>query len=185
MPGGAPVAGNLDVSTRVQEMLAAATHCFEAESSDGYAALTEQLDELETAARETVQGHADYRSMLTKLDRGAPLGADELRTLKLLIVGDADSYVKYDDEFDRWKTELKRVLEQIRGLKASDGDAEALMHLRALCREASSVLVPTAYYMEQKERVSHFDHATRGPIDRESGSLLAELVRRMMDSPTT
>jgi hypothetical protein len=185
MPGGAPVAGNQDMSTRVQAMLAAAGHCFEAESSDGYAALSEQLEELEAAARETVQAHADYRSMLTKLDRGTPLSADELHTLKLLIVGDADSYLKYDDEFDRWKSELKRILEAIRGLKPSDGDADALMHLRVLCREASSVLAPTAYYMEQKERVSHFDDATRGPIDPQSGRLLADLVRRMMDSTTT
>jgi len=85
------------------------------------------------------------------------LGADELKTLRSLIVGNADYYLKYDDDFDRSKSDLGKILDQIRQLQSSEFDPETLMHLRVLCREASSALVPTVHYLEQKERVRRFE----------------------------
>jgi hypothetical protein len=60
-----------------------------------------------------------------------------LNTLKLLIVGDAEYYLKYDDGFDRCKNETSKIVDEIRRLQSSDLDVDALMHLRVLCREAT------------------------------------------------
>jgi hypothetical protein len=103
-----------------------------------------------------------------------------MKTLRTLIVGDADYYLKYDDDFDRSKTELGRILDQLRRLSSGELDAEALMHLGVLCQEACSVLIPTGHYLEQKERVRRFEEATRGPIDREAGRVLAEILNDMI-----
>jgi hypothetical protein len=172
------MAGHPEVSTKLNEALDSATKCFEAERSEGYEALREELDELESLAAEACQAQTAYQSLAGKLENGTVLTAEELNTLKLLIIGDADYYLKYNDDYDRSKSEAKRIIDEIRGLRSSPLDVDALMHLRVLCREAVSVLIPTGYYLEQKERVSKFQEATRGSIDRGSGKMLADIIRR-------
>ncbi len=176
------MADDQGVSARTKEALDLAARCFETESSEGYEVLNEQLEQLESLARETFQAHTDYNTLVSTLEQGKPLTPDQLNTLKLLIVGDADYYLKYDEEFDRCKSELKRIVDEIRRLPLSDLDVDALMHLRVLCHEASSVLMPTSYYLEQKERLQKFQEATRGPIERESGQTLAHMIKQMMVS---
>jgi hypothetical protein len=179
------MAENQEVSAKVGEALDLAARCFQAEKSDGYESLAEQLEELEASAREGFQHHTDYKSLVYNLEKGNPLTPDELKTLKLLMVGDADYYLKYDDNFDRCESELKKIVEGIRTLQSSELDVDGLMHLRVLCREACSVARPTAFYLEQKERVRKFEEATRDGIDRESGQFLANIIKSMMNSSTT
>jgi hypothetical protein len=76
------------------------------------------------------------------------------------------------------KTELNRILGQIERLKSQDLDVEALMRLRVLCKEASSVLVPTLHYLEQSVRIRRFEEHTRGPISKDAG-ILARIVKEM------
>jgi len=40
-----------------------------------------------------------------------------------------NKYLKYDDDFERSKSELGRILDQIRRLQSNDLDLEMLMHL--------------------------------------------------------
>ena len=155
-----------EVSTKMGETLNLAALSLQAEKGDGYEALTEQLEELETLAIKSFQNHIDYKSLLTKLENGKPLTPDELNTLKLLIVGDADYYMKYDDDFDRWgRVNSRRSLKRSVSCRRVILDVDGLMHLRVLCQEASSVAEPAAFYLEQKERVGKFEDATRNGID--------------------
>jgi hypothetical protein len=178
------MAENVEVPARMKQTLDLAAQCFEAEKSDAYEGLSEQLEELEALARESFENHTDYKSLVDKLENGSPLTPDDLNTLKLLMVGDADYYLKYDGDFDRSEGELKRVIDEIRKLPSSNLDADGLMHLRVLCREACSVAKPTAFYLEQKERVRKFEEATKGGIDRESGQFFADMIRHMRISPS-
>jgi hypothetical protein len=174
------MAENQEVSAKMKETLDFAARSFEAEKSEGYQVLGEELEELEGMARKTIESHIVYKSIVDKLEKGAPLTPDELNTLKLLMVGDADYYMKYVTDFDRCESELKGVLEEIRKLQSENLDVDGLMHLRVLCREAESVARPAAYYLEQKERVRHFEDATRDGIDNETGRALANIVRGIM-----
>lgn len=176
------MADNKDVSAKIVETLGLADKCFQAENSDGYDALNEELEELETLAKKSFETHADYKTVLGKLEKGTALTPDEMNTLKLLMVGDADYYLKYDDDFDRSESELKTIVEAIRKLQSGALDVDGLMHLRVLCHEACSVARPTAFYLEQKERIRKFEEATRDGIDRESGQFLAKIIREIMDS---
>jgi len=180
MLGGSFMTEYPEVSKKMEEALNLAASSLQAENSEAYDALREGLEELETLAKRSFVNHTNYKSLLTKLDNGTSLTPEELNTLKLLMVGDADYYMKYDDDFDRSESELKRILEEIRKLQATDLDVDGLMHLRVLCREASSVAIPTAFYLEQKERVGKFEAATHDGIDRESGKFLANIVRSML-----
>ena len=170
------------VASTIKKTLELATRCIEAETSDNYGFLGEQVEELESQARETFQSKMDLDSLLPKLEKAKPLTPAELKTLELLIVGDAEYYLKYETEVEHWKSELKRVLGEIAKLQSSVLDVDGLMHLRALCREASEVLPDIGFYLDAKERAAKFQAATQGTIDPQGYHFLAEIVRQMMAS---
>jgi hypothetical protein len=172
------------LNTAIQKVLEMASRCAQAETSDNYGLLGDQAGELEAEAREAFQSKMNSGSLLPKLKAGKPLTPDDLKTLELLIVGDAESFLKYGTEFDHWKTEVKQLIGEISkllpGLQTSDPDVDGLLHLRALCGEIGRVLPAVVYCLDQKERASKFKEATRGPIDAEGYRVLAEIVEQML-----
>src|SRR5580700_1339726 len=151
------------LSATIQKTIELASRCAQAETSDNYGALADQVEELESQAREAVQSKVDFASLLPKLKAGKPLTPADLKTLELLIVGDAEYFLKYETEFDHWKNEIQQLVEEISklqsGSKGNDLDVEGLMHLRALCAEVHRVLPAVVYYLDQKERASKFQQA--------------------------
>jgi len=178
------------LSEKIQKTIELASRCAQAETSDNYGALGDQLEELEGQAREAFQSRMDFASLLPKLKSGRPLTPADLKTLELLIVGDAEYFLKYETEFNRWKTEIQQLVGEISKLqsgveskeKSNDLDVDALMHLRALCDEVRRILPAVVYYLDQKERASKFQQATQGPIDAEASRVLAEIVEQMLVS---
>lgn len=159
-----------------------AARCSTSETSDNYEFLEVQVDELEAQAQQAFRSKVDFDSLLSKLSGRKPLSPGDIKTLELLIVGDAEYYVKYESELDEWRAQLKRVLEQIANLANAALDVDSLMHLRALCREAHEVLADLVFYFDAKERAAKFHAATQGPIDNEGYRFLANIVREMMGS---
>ena len=174
------MANHPEVATKISEALSAAAQCSASEIVESYSALSEQLPDRNSLLGQSLQSHTGYQPVVTKLQNGMALTPDELKTLRSLIVGDADQYLKYDDDFERSKSELGRILAQIRRLQSNDLDLETLMHRRVLCREAASALAPTMHYLEQKERVQRFEEHTRGPLNRNAGRVLAGIVKSIM-----
>jgi chromosome segregation ATPase len=170
------------VTAGIKKALELAARCTASETSDNYEFLEEQIDQLEAQTREAFQSKLDFGSLLAKLTASKPLVSSDLKTLELLIVGDAEYYLKYESELDEWKAQLKRVLDQIAGLQASALDVDSLMHVRALCREAHEVLADLVFYYDSRERAAKFQAATQGAIDAEGYRFLADIVREMLAS---
>lgn len=170
------------IKAALQKALDRASQASSDESSDTYELLEEQVDEVESQAREAVQSRLDLQALLGKLIGNKTLSQPDLSMLELLIVGDAEYYLKYESEVDEWKAQLKRVLDQIAALQNSNLDIDALMHLRALCREAHEAVADLVYYFDAKERVMKFRAATQGTIDPEGYKFLASIVREMLTS---
>jgi hypothetical protein len=173
------------LTATIQKIIELAFRCAQAETSDNYGALADQVEELEGQAREAVQSHIDFASLLPKLKAGKPLTPSDLQALELLIVGDAESFLKYETEFDHWKTEIKQLIGEISKLQSSDLDVDGLMHLRALCDEVRRVLPSVVYYLDKKERTKKFQEATRDAIDPEGYRVLTEIVEQMLLSDKT
>jgi len=171
------VVDNPEIAGRMSEALSTAAQCSSTETVENYSHLAAQLQELDALAGRSLRSHVDGQPILAKLQQGASLTPDELQTLRSLIVGDADQYLKYDDDFENAKTELGKILGEIRALPSPDSNLDSLMHLRVLCREASSALGPVLRYLEQKERVSNFEEHTRGPLSSDAARILASIVR--------
>jgi hypothetical protein len=170
------------LNTMIQKTLELASRCAQAETSDNYGLLGDQVGELEDQAREAFQSKMNFGSLLPKLKAGKPLTPADLKTLELLIVGDAEYFLKYETEFDHWKSEVKQLIGEISKLQSGEVDVDGLMHLRALCAEVRRVLPAVVYYLDQKERTGKFQEATHGPIDAEGDRALAEIVEHMLAS---
>lgn len=168
------------VRTSIQKTLDLAARCAASVTSDNYEFLEEQVDDLEAQATEAFHAKIDIKSLLSKLVAGGGLTPADLKTLELLIVGDAEYYLKYESELEEWRTRLRHVLDQIASLQTSALDVDTLMHARALCREAHEVLGDLVFYFDAKERVAKFQAATQGQIDAEGYRFLAGIVQEML-----
>ena len=171
-----------DVNTAIDKALQRASRCADEETSENYEVLEDLIEELESQSREAFESKMDVASLLPKLKNEKPLTPAELKTLELMIVGDAEYYLKYETELDSWRKEAKRILAEISSLRSADLDVDGLMHLRALCREARRVLPDLVFYLEQKERAARFQAATKGTIDSEGYRVLDEIIKAMIDS---
>jgi len=170
------------VSAAIQKTLELSSRCQQAETSDNYGALEDQVGDLEGQAREVFQSQVNIAALLPKLKERKPLTPDDMKTLELLIVGDAESYLKYETEVEHWKDELRRVLSEIGKLQASSFSVDDLMHLRALCREGREALADLVFYFDAQERIAKFQAATKGSIDSAGYRVLAEIVTAMLTS---
>ena len=168
-----------EITAKLSETLNAAQKCSAAETVENYDLLAEQLNELASTTGQSLLSHGNYQPLIDKLENGTQLTETELKTVRSLIVGDADQYLKYSDDFARMKTEVSRILSQIEQLKSQDLNLEALMRLRVLCKEASSALVPTLHYLEQRDRVHRFEEHTHGPLSKDAGHILARIIKEM------
>jgi hypothetical protein len=174
------MAGSQDVVAKVEDALAAASRCSTDETAQNYDTLAQELQDLGELARLSCQSHDHYGALIGKLRAGDALSPEEMAKVRLLIVGDADYYLKYDGEFDRCKSELAKIVAEVERLKQSEFSPDALMHLSVLCQEADSLLVPTRRYLDARDRVRRFEETTKTALDRDSARTLATIVEEMV-----
>ena len=171
--------GSRDVAAQLEETLASASRCAGAESTQNYDALSQDLADLEEVARGAAAGHADCRALIEKLRAGTPLSADDIAALRLLVVGDADYYVKYDEELERCKAETAKIIGEMQRLQSGELTADALMHLSVLCREGRTMLELVRHYFDCQDRIRRFNTAISGPLDQAATRALIEVIEDM------
>jgi hypothetical protein len=176
------VARDQEVVAKLQQALNTAARCASAETARNYEILSEELQDLRSAVTHSCRSHADCRSLLDNLRAGNSLSAEEMATLRLMIVGDADYYLKYDEEFRRCNDDLHRLLSELKGFEADELDLDGLMHLDVLCQDACKMLTMAGHYLEQRDRVRSFEEATQGPLDQETGRSLATVISGMVSA---
>jgi hypothetical protein len=148
--------------------------------------LDQKLRTLNHMARELFQEtlREIYEALAVKLDRGETLERAERDALELLFVGEAKYYLKTENNYHDWIFELRRLMDELRstgesGLQRIDD----LMHVQALCRDASHVLPEVMFYLRERERVETFQRSLQGEISRDDGRMLARMIRDLMSSP--
>ena len=174
-----------DVEAKINELLGSSAQTFKQETEVNYQQLQAQVFDLEGLAREAFQSKLEdlYWPILEKLEEGKALTTAEHDIVELLMVGEARYYLRYENDVNQWKGELKRLLEEIKKQQVAGLDEiDSLMRMRALCREAMRVLPDLAYYFRERERVRRFEDATSGAIDVETRRALANLIKEMMES---
>jgi hypothetical protein len=168
-----------NVVAQIDGMLTAAARAATDETTQNYDALQQQRQDLGELAHITCEMNVDHKGLARKLRAGETLSPDEMNTVRLLLVGDADYYLKYDEEFDRCRDEVKKIVGEIERFKGGELGVDGLMHVSTLCREAGNLLALTQHYLEARERVRRFETATAGGLDRDTSRTLAGIIEGM------
>lgn len=96
-------------------------------------------------------------------------------------MGDAEYYLKLENNFNDWLLELKRIIGEINKMRDLEPNIENASHLRALLEDGKRVIFDIAFFLEKKERIRNFEEATL-EIDREERDLLMKLLRSKLVS---
>jgi hypothetical protein len=119
-----------------------------------------------------------------KLERGQTLDSGERRAVEVLFTGEAEYYLKTENNFADWIVEVERLVGELErrrnGGLASLAD---LMHVQALCRDAMHVLPEIIYFLREKQRIAQFRSSLNGDLSPEGGRHLARMIRDLMASP--
>jgi len=137
----------------------------------------------EVQLREYIQDitKEEIKGVIGKLESGREITPEELKFIKLWIVGDAEYYVKLENNFNDWLLELKRIVGEINRMKDLELNVKNASHLRALLEDGKRVISDIAFFLEKKERIRNFEEATL-EIDKEERSLLIKLLKRKLIS---
>jgi len=141
------------------------------------------LSDSRAAVREKLQEATfkEIKAVITKLEDNKPLISQDLDSIKLWIVGDAESYTKMENNYQDWLNEFDRlgsVLKDFENRQLSPGD---LFKLQGILEDAVRVSADIGNYLEKKERIQRFQEATRDPasLDKE---LLVKMLRSKLIS---
>lgn len=157
---------------------------FESGTGNAYSKLSTICEELGAYLREFVQNETDIeiKTVIKKLRDGNQLSEADMEMIRLWVVDDAAQYMRLENNLEEWQDEFKRLMEEITKYKDVKADVKSACELRGLFRDGSRVLADIFYYLEQKDRVSKFEQASKnlGPQER---SILIGLLEQKVKSP--
>ena len=153
------------------------------DTPEHYSRLATIFEDLGAYLREQIQEmtKADILKIIDKLKNGLTVTPQEKEQIKFWIVGDADYYVKMENNVDDWKNELRRVMGEIIKCETAAQDVKTAMRLRGLLRDGARVIADLFYFAEQRQRVTSFDDSA-AEIDAQERGLLIRILEQKINS---
>lgn len=169
-----------DLSTRINRGFNDVERVKDAGSCQRLAAI---FSDVELQLREYIQEITkdEINKIIQKLETEREITKEEISFIKLWIVGDADYYVKLENNFNDWLSELKRIVDEINKINEPKPNFETASHLRAILEDGKRVIYDIAFFLEKKERIRNFEEATL-ELDKEERSLLIRLFKQRLIS---
>jgi hypothetical protein len=153
-------------------------------SADQYSFAATQLIQAKNRVREAIeQATADeVTAIIAKLENSQPLSEAEKQTVRLWVVGDAEGYLKMENNFPDWLAEYQRLMAAVADYEGKPGSIQELVEVHGLLEDASKVADTLARYLEDKERVARFEKAIN-QLDAEGEKFIAGILKNMLTSP--
>jgi len=170
----------------LNETLGLVANARQLENGTAYSALEGHLDELRHDLRESVQAitRDEMWRIITKLRNGRELVADDWKLIRLWVVGDAEAYIREENNYPDWLEELDRLAREIEKLRSAPMDADTFEALQALLTDARGVTRSISIFLMDRERVQHFERSIQDDFDEGARKMLADLLVRAWESPT-
>ncbi|MBI4249663.1 MAG: hypothetical protein HY611_09185, partial [Elusimicrobia bacterium] len=132
------------------------------DNSDAYRSLTGFLRDAKAEMRECIQEltRESMLEIIQKLESGQGLGGEDIDLVRLWIVGDADSYLRAENNYKDWIRELDRIEGDISAVKNQQIEAKNFSRLQALLTDMDRTAQNVFMYLSERERVARFEQAT-------------------------
>lgn len=153
-------------------------------TAEDYETLEQHVNRLESALRELEQSQlsAPVEQAIKSLSAGRALSPEEQAAVRAIIVGDAESYLKMENNFKEWQAELQRLQSEMERLARSP-NADAIHELRGVVKDAARLMPNIRSYAEEKDRLNRFN-AAFAQLDDGNRELLVTLLREKLSSST-
>jgi hypothetical protein len=152
--------------------------------ADQYAYAATELVKAKNKVREAIEQatFSAVQAIITKLENNQPLTEAEKQTVRLWVVGDAEGYVKMENNFPDWLAEYRRLVDAIAEYEGKPGSVPALVEVHGVLEDAIKVADALAHYLDDKERVARFENAITH-LNAEDGKFIAGILKSMLASP--
>lgn len=154
------------------------------ESSGLYSALQNRVDALRDDLRESAQAltRAEMLNIITRLRAGDPIGEDDQRLIRLWLIGDAEAYVKEENNFGDWIAEVNRLAGEIQRLRGGPVTPALIKELQAVLTDARGVIPSIANYLIDRERVQQFEETMSKGLEDSGRRTLASVLEASYES---
>ena len=142
--------------------------------------LVKSKDKVRQAIEQATAGA--IAAIIGKLENNQPLTEDEKQTVKLWVVGDAEGYVKSENNFQDWLEEYRRLMDVIAAWESKTGSIQELVEVHGVLEDAIKLADAVAHYLEDRERVARFENAITS-MNAEDSKFIAGLLKSMLNSP--
>ena len=153
-------------------------------TSESYGYVATQLVQSKNSVRQAIeQATADaVAAIIGKLENNQPLDEAEKQTVRLWVVGDAEGYLKMENNFQDWLKEYRRLLDVIADWEGKTGAVQELVEVHGVLEDAIKVADAVAHYLEDRERVTRFENAM-STLNAEDNKFIAGMLKSMLESP--
>ena len=153
-------------------------------TSESYGYVATQLVKTKDGVRQAIeQATAEVvAAIIVKLENHQPLTEGEKQTVRLWVVGDADGYVKMENNFQDWLKEYRRLLDVIADWEGKTGSVQELVEVHGVLEDAIKVADAVAHFLEDRERVARCETALSN-LNAEDNKFIAGMLKSMLDSP--
>ena len=153
-------------------------------NADQYSFAATQLVQAKNKVREAIEQATadDVAPIIAKLENNQPLTEAEKQTVRLWVVGDAEGYVKMENNFPDWLVEYQRLMDAVADYEGKPGSVQALVEVHGLLEDAIKLTDALAHFLEDKERVARFEKAI-AQLKAEDGKFIADILKSMLASP--
>lgn len=146
--------------------------------------LSSTLDELEGGLREHMQAMTkdQITQVINSLETGQELSSSDIELIKLWLVGDAEYYLKLENNYNGWLAELKRLIGEYEKIDAGNLDIKQASKLRAEALDGVRVLGDIVFFLKQQERVKNFESSVE-EIEPQERKFIIDILRGKIRSP--
>ncbi|MDI6812592.1 MAG: hypothetical protein QME75_14650 [Deltaproteobacteria bacterium] len=141
------------------------------------------LNSMKNRVRERFQelSAGEITPIIKKLTDFQPLNEAEKETVRLWMVGDAESYTRTENNFNDWLAEFNRLTGALKDFEAKPETLPNLLSVHSLLRDAMRTAADISDYLEEKSRVARFEQAIK-QLNQEDAKLVAALLRAKLES---
>jgi replicative DNA helicase len=152
-------------------------------TSESYGYVATELVKSKNGIRQAIEQAtaAEVAAIIGKLENQQPLNQAEKEMVKLWVVGDAEGYVKMENNFQDWLQEYRRLMDDIAAWEGKTGSIQELVEVHGLLEDAIKVADAVAHYLEDRERVARCETALSN-LNAEDKKFIAGLLKSLLTS---